>query len=204
LPLCLRDQARATPQPSTTPVASPTATPAQEPTTWVIQRGTRGNVADAYVWESSPDYTGNWETLYTGCVGWGRKKTLLRFDLSSLSTSVQVQRATLAIWLQWETGPRQVHAHRLRMDWDEDSITWSSLGSNNDTQSLGFFTADQAGWREVDITQLVCGWLDGSIPNQGVLLDDPTAGTDQNEEYYSSEWSEVEQRPKLVLLVGGE
>lgn len=205
LPLCLRNHARATPQPSATPEIWPTATPTQEePTALVIQRGTRGDVADAYVWESSPDYTGNWETLYTGCVGWGRKKTLLRFDLSSLSPSVQVQRATLAIWLQWGTESRQVYVHRLRMDWDEESINWNSLESHYATSPLGSFTTDEAEWREVDITDLARGWLDGSIPNQGILLDDPTAGTDQNEEYYSSEWEEIQQRPKLVLMVSGE
>jgi hypothetical protein len=41
----------------------------------VIQRGLRGEVADAYIWQSSPDYTGNWETLYTGCRGVGVYKT---------------------------------------------------------------------------------------------------------------------------------
>jgi hypothetical protein len=194
LPIILKNWSQNQPWPSATPGLNGV----------VIQRGTSGDVADAYVWESSPTYTGNWETLYTGCVGWGRKRTLLRFDLSSLGPGVSVHSATLAIYLKSETGGRSVNAHRVLVDWGEDSVTWNSLGSDYEADPSGSFTADSAGWREVDVTDLARGWLDGSIPNQGVLLDDPAAGTDENEEYYSSEWSEVEQRPKLVLVVGGE
>ena len=178
----------------------PTATPVL--TSVVIQRGTRGDVADAYVWESSPTYTGNWETLYTGCVGWGRKRTLLRLDLSSLGPGVSVRSATLAIYLQSETGGRSVNVHRVLAGWDEGGVSWESFGSTYEPDVLGTFSTDAGGWKEVVVTGVVRGWLDGSIPNQGLLLDDPTAGTDQFEEYFSSEWGAVEQRPKLILVVG--
>jgi hypothetical protein len=47
-----------------------------------IQRGTSGNVADAYIWEPQPDLNGGDDaTLYTGLVNGGEKQSLLWFDL---------------------------------------------------------------------------------------------------------------------------
>jgi hypothetical protein len=195
------------PAPSATPSQEPTEEPSETPTTAsgtvVIQRGLRGEVADAYIWQSSPDYTGNWETLYTGCVGWGRKQTLLRFDLSSLAPGSAIQSATLYIHQRNESGQRAVNAHRIVTDWAEDGVTWDGFAGRYDQTVLGSFSAAPSGWKQVNITGLVRAWLNGSVPNQGVLLDDPAAGTDENEEYYASEDGEAELRPRLVIVLGG-
>jgi len=189
------------PVPSTTPIHGLTPTQAQG--TVVIQRGLRGDIADAYIWQSSPDYTGDWETLYTGCVGPGRKKTLLRFDLSSLDAGAALQSATLCLQQKTDGGARSVHAHRVLRDWDETTVTWAGFAAAYDQTVIGAFSAAGEGLKQVDITGLVAQWLDGRVPNQGVLLDDPGALTDENEEYWAGECEEQSLRPKLVIVLGG-
>jgi hypothetical protein len=170
----------------------------------VIQRGTNGRVADTYIWESEPDYTGNWETLYTGCVGPGRKQTLLSFDLSDVPSAATVHWARLSIFQRDATEPRTVNAHRILASWDEDAVTWRSFAAHFDRSASGSFSSDGSGWKQVDITALVQGWISGAWPNYGVLLDDPIAREDQAEEYVSSEDSTAVQRPKLEICVDGQ
>ncbi len=197
------------PSPTATRPPAPTQTPTRTSTPIsgcpgrivIIQRGTGGQVADAYIWESEPDYTGNWETLYTGRVDWGRKKTLLRFDLSTLEASTTVHQATLHIKQKYGTGPRTVNAHRIVAQWGEDTVTWNHFGGRYEQSVVGSFSSAGSGWKEVDITALVQGWLNGSIVNYGVLLDDPSAGPDEAEEYIASEDGRTEQRPKLEICV---
>ncbi len=207
LPVILKGFVVEGPAPSATTSEEPTQEPSETPTsvsgTVVIQRGRQGEVADAYIWQSSPDYTGNWETLYTGCVGWGRKQTLLRFDLSSLGTAPAIQSATLFIRQMNEAGECTVNVHRILADWEEDGVTWDGFAGRYDRAVLGSFTAAEAGWKQVNVTGLVRAWLNGSIANQGVLLDDPSAGTDENEEYSASESGDIEVRPKLVIALEG-
>jgi hypothetical protein len=215
LPIILKGvEWRMPPSPTSTLTLSPSETSTSPPspsktftlssTSVVIQRGTRGNVADAYIWESEPDYTGNWETLYTGRVGEGRKQTLLHFDLSSLGGGVTVHNATLYIQQMNEAGPRTVNVHRILTEWEEDGVTWNNFAGHYDRSVISSFPAADAGWKQADVTAIVRGWLNGSIPNQGLLLDDPTAGPDEHEEYYASEGEDTALRPKLVISLSGE
>jgi len=210
LPIILKGLWRQVPpSPTATRPPAPTQTPTRTSTPIsgcpgrivIIQRGTGGQVADAYIWESEPDYTGNWDTLYTGRVGWGRKQTLLRFDLSTLEASTTVHQATLHLTQKYGTGPRTVNAHRIVAQWGEDTVTWNHFGGRYEQSVVGSFSSAGSGWKEVDITALVQGWLNGSIVNYGVLLDDPSAGPDEAEEYVASEDGRTEQRPKLEICV---
>jgi hypothetical protein len=51
----------------------------------------------------------------------------------------------------------------------------------------------------VNVTALVQGWVDGTYPNHGLLLDDPTTIADEYETYRSSEDSTVSTRPRLEI-----
>jgi hypothetical protein len=168
----------------------------------VLQRGTDGEVADAYIWQAEPDYTGNWETLYSGWYEAGRKQTLLRFDLSGLG-SATVVRAVLHIYQREGSGSRPVNVHRILASWQEDAVTWASFSGRYERTAVGSFSSAGAGWKQVDITTWVQAWRSGALPNYGVLFDDPSAAAGQFEEYVSSEDGEAELRPKLELCLGG-
>lgn len=166
-----------------------------------IQRGTFGTVADAYVWAASPDYTGNWENLYTGMVDGGTKRSLVRFDLAAIPSNARVQSATLSIYLYSADAAHTVTVHRITQTWDENSVTWLTFGNAFDVSVSGSYATNATGWRTADVTTLVQSWVAGSAANFGLLLNDPSpigSGT-----YYSSEYGEVALRPKLLVCYYG-
>jgi hypothetical protein len=192
-----------TPTATATPSLTVTPTPSSTATTGpvcgqVIQRGTFGAVADAYIWASSPDYTGNWENLYTGNVGAGRKRTLIRFDLGFLPAGAIVDSATFSIYRNDEGGSRTVNLYRITANWSETGVTWNNFGGY-DGAVLASFAATGAGWKSAGVTALAQGWAAGSYPNYGLLLDDPTGVADEYETYWASEYGDVSLRPKLVV-----
>ena len=195
-----------TPTPTSTATATPTRTPTPTSTTIpgcngtaiTVQRGTYGTVADAYIWASSPDYTGNWENLYTGNVGSGRKRTLLHFDLSFVPTGATVDSATFSLYRLDAAGNRTVNLYRITAAWVESSVTWNNFGGYDPT-ILASFAAGGVGWKSADVTALAQGWVSSSYQNHGLLLDDPTTVADEYETYYASEYSTIALRPKLSL-----
>ncbi len=186
-----------TPTPTSTP--TPTATTPPQCTAVTIQRGTYGTVADAYIWASSPDYTGNWENLYTGNVGSSRKQTLIRFDLSFIADTATVDSALLSLYRTDSDGNRTVNVHRITTSWTESGVTWNNFGSGYDPAILGSFQAGGSGWKTVDVADLVQGWVDSTYVNYGLLLDDPTTVADENEVYHSSEYGTISMRPELEI-----
>jgi hypothetical protein len=174
----------------------------------VIQRGTYGTVADAYIWASAPNYTGDWENLYTGIVGDGRKRTLIRFDLGFLPPGAVVDSATLGIYRNDDGGNRTVNVYRNTAAWAETgagSVTWANFGGY-DPAVRGSFAAAGSGWKTANVTALVQGWANGSYPNYGLLLDDPTTMPDESETYWASEYGNTTERPKLSICyhTGGD
>lgn len=166
----------------------------------MIQRQAEtGTVYDAYVWESDPAENHNWSQLYTGRVGWGRKKSLLRFDLSPIPSGVTVHNARLMIYRIDAEGHRTVYVHRITRAWDEDEVTWDNFNDAYDPIAVGSFNAQGEGWKAVSVTSLVQDWISGNYVNYGLLLEDPSAGEDECETYYSSEYEDTTLRPKLEI-----
>ena len=63
-----------------------------------------------------------------------------------------------------------VNVHRITADWGENFVTWNSFGGSYDGFVWGSFQTDTTGWRSVDITALVQGWIDGIYPNHGIVI----------------------------------
>jgi hypothetical protein len=88
-----------------------------------------------------------------------------------------------------------VNVHRVTADWGEYSVTWNSFGSSFDPAVIGWFYTNQ-GWNTVDVTALVQAWVDGVVPNFGVLLrQDGEPGV----QYWSSEFEFYYERPMLEI-----
>ncbi len=66
---------------------------------------------------------------------------------------------------------QQVNVHRITDGWEETVVTWNNFGGAFAADIVGSFMADGIGWRSVDVTSLVNGWLGGSYDNHGLLLD---------------------------------
>lgn len=88
-----------------------------------------------------------------------------------------------------------VYLHRITADWGENSVTWNSFMSSYDPIVIGSFTAT-FGWNTVDVTGLVQAWVDGDVPNFGILL---KQGPTEFTRYFSSRYEFIDDRPKLEI-----
>ena len=105
----------------------------------------------------------------------GPNRSLLRFDLSSIAATETVQRASLRLdnYEQWDAGPMDLRVHRI-------TEGWTTLVGWSDQPTFEATTAAQRDWYEggfgdyydvqVDVTDLVAGWISGSWDNNGMLL----------------------------------
>jgi len=95
-----------------------------------------------------------------------------------------------------------IGVYQVTSEWQENTITW-----NNQPISLSEFEAirivhDTKGiWRTWYINDLVKGWLDGSIPNYGILLKATDNFANDNVAYFRSSdyMTDVTKCPKLVI-----
>ena len=127
----------------------------------------------------STDY-GNSGTLLVGALGGAEQSTLLQFPADEFPTSGKIESATLGFTvsnitlgglLAGETA--EINANRIRQTWGDD-VTWDerdwTLGYDPDPAGSLDMTTAVAGWHEIDLTQLVQSWVDGTYVNAGVAL----------------------------------
>ena len=184
-----------TPTPTPTHTATPTITPTATGTCVTIRRGTAGNVADAYIWSSSPNYNGGGSsTLYTGWVCSGEKRSLLRFDLSVIPTGTTVDSADLRIYVE-AVNSQSVRVHRITAPWTEHAVTWNNFAGSFAPDIEASFVGNSTGFHQADVTGLVQAWVNGAA-NYGLLLEEDL---DNYHSYRSSEYGSVQSRPYLQV-----
>ena len=136
-------------------------------------------------------------------------RTLLQFDLSSLSPAAHIQSAMLELDVELSNGSADiVKVHPLTQDWTEDDATWleyngddpwATAGGDYDATIGASFLVDSTGWKIVDVAAIAQRWVDGSKPNYGlILLSSPAAG-DKAKHYRSSDHTMTTQHPKLTI-----
>ena len=208
-----RSTATATPTRTPTTLApTPTATKTPIPTvtpTPILAWRTLVAIADACILEGYPD--GNAGATNDMWAGYddsldpeGRiVRSLIQFDLSDLPANAAVSSAELLVYYQgyWDYPDRvrTVTAHRITGDWTEWGVTWNDRpGLGTAYGSVDIAANDDWGWRELDVRDLVQGWIDGSIANQGVMLCGPeVSGVDSSwRSFYTREGAYA---PELVI-----
>ncbi|MDH4157439.1 MAG: DNRLRE domain-containing protein [candidate division Zixibacteria bacterium] len=95
-----------------------------------------------------------------------------------------------------------VNVHRITADWQELVVTWNNFGSSYDPAIFGSFVADAVGWKMVDVTTLVQGWLDGTYDDFGLLLDQVDEVYPRCK-YHSRENAEFQPYLEVCYSVGG-
>lgn len=159
--------------------------------------------------------TGSWTTIQVGEVNGatvGRRRALLRFDLSSIPDNAVITSATLRLYMAAAAGSAgdNIYVYRLLTDWTESGATWEtrdgaaawgSLGANGagdrEGDHLGYrgsYPNEAAGWKEWTLSATSKAELDAG---HGVLL---RSGSETNAEwhFYSSENGSL--RPELVVV----
>ncbi len=146
----------------------------------------------------------------------GIKRTPIKFDISSISSSDTVSSAKLRLMMYTIGADRTVEAYQILQPWTQMGSTWNNYDANNAWDTAGCdgsgtdrastatgsvaVTTSQAGtWIEIDLdTSLVQGWVDGTITNNGVLL---KATNEQSGEmrYRAENYTTASDRPELVI-----
>lgn len=91
---------------------------------------------------------------------------LPKFALPEGATYVSATFNVLVI----EPSSQNINVHRIISPWDELVVTWNNFGGDYAPSVEGSFNANSVGWHSVDVTSLVGSWLNGTISNYGLLL----------------------------------
>lgn len=168
--------------------------------------------------------------LWTGGANGDRERSLIQFNLSSIPAGSAITSATLRLHAEDEaadtTSNRDISVHRVWNSWTEGTgscsgasggLTWNnrstgkpfstaggSFSSAADTTTVGSLLR----FYEWDVTSMAQGWVDGTFPNNGLLLKF-VSDVASYKAFASSEDGTSSQRPTLIVtyqvppIVGG-
>jgi RHS repeat-associated protein len=147
-------------------------------------------------------------------------RSLLKFDLSSIPSSAYVSDATIKLYAPTEAkNTVGVQLRRATRPWTsavswtkyDGTNAWSAEGGDSSTPTTELYTVNNGGkpgWWEFPAKQLTRKWVDGTYPNQGVvlkLMDDYVRECEGSlcpkriAEFASSAFVESSRRPKMVV-----
>ena len=205
----------ATPTASPTFTSSPTPTPSG-PFTATFQQGLNGYIGalDTYLSQSNP--TQRYCDEMRIRVGDNlRLAGLIRFDLSSLPSNTNVVTATLRLYgFDWAQGRNiSIGVYVISRTVDVCQATWNESRAGEKWAAAGckdvhtdrrpnpevtFTTSGLRRWYELNMTEVVRGWVNRSLPNNGLLLLGPSTDSEVHA-LASGSYSEPTQRPMLIV-----
>ncbi|MCK4315331.1 MAG: DNRLRE domain-containing protein, partial [Anaerolineae bacterium] len=133
-------------------------------------------------------------------------RSLIQFDVSAIPSGTSIDSAVLRVYLveSWDYPgrTRTVTAYRIGSSWSESSVTWNTRPSCAEAYGSDSVTHGSWGWYSFDVTNLVSGWVDGSLSNYGVMLRGPEVSG------YDSSWRSFSTRegsytPQLAVTYSG-
>jgi len=110
--------------------------------------------------------------------------------------AVTLDSAIFSIYIGGVLSTQTVNVHRITANWADNTVTFNNFGGAYDPAVVGSYLTDGLGWRSVDVTPLVQGWIDGTYPNYGLLIEQ---GSSLGSAYPSSEYINVAVRPMLKI-----
>ncbi len=102
----------------------------------------------------------------------------------ALPSGVTIDSANFVVFVNFPGG-QTVNVHRITADWAENTVTWNSFGEQFDAPIVNSFVPTTMGFYSIDVTSLVQGWINGTYPNYGLLLEE---GLLPLTAYTTSEW----------------
>jgi hypothetical protein len=187
---------------------------------WVSPNSFYSGVADTGISLYEPAQNFGGETtlrLHSGTDG--RQRLLIKFDISSIPSTMYVLQAELYLFAWYRTQPYNLtlYAYQMRRHWNELEATWQQATSADFWAAAGckdpVFDYDPAtvatttvsytdSWYSWDLTEMVRGWVSAPASNEGVLI--VGEGLGNQYQFRSSEIPAPELRPYLVVTVATE
>jgi uncharacterized repeat protein (TIGR01451 family) len=135
-----------------------------------------------------------------------RARSLIQFDTSAIPAGAPVDSAVLRVYLvqsyDYPDRTRTVTAYGIDEAWSESSVTWGNRPDYADAYGSASVTHADWDWYSFDVTDLVRGWVNGSLPNHGVMLRGPEfSGSDSSWRSFSTR--EGDYDPELVITYTG-
>jgi hypothetical protein len=128
-------------------------------------------------------------------------RSLLQFDLNIIPPASTIEEAILELTAyrnELSGMPINVTVHRLLGGWNQHSVTWNNQPETKPApDGVGtIFSGPPNETVCIDITDLVQGWYDGSIPNHGLLL----KGNERNNNLVGFRSTNFEERDTWPVL----
>lgn len=131
--------------------------------------------ADTFVSSTRPKI--NYGPSVTLAVGPGTT-TLIQFNLSGFPTNASISKATLRLYVDAVVKSGSFDVYQLDNAWSESTLTYNTLNallsplgpSATGGNPIAITSGSMNQFLLIDITSLAQGWLNGSIPNNGVAL----------------------------------
>ncbi len=143
----------------------------------------------------------------------GGEHPLIRFNLSSIPAGATVLSATFDMYyISTKTSSTEtLRVHRALRNWTETGATWRTYdGVNSWTTPGGDYDPTVASsailtgavnvWISWNMTALVQGWVSGTYPNQGMILESPPAPGNNERQFASSDAASPALRPRLTIV----
>ncbi|MEO8084422.1 MAG: DNRLRE domain-containing protein [Ardenticatenales bacterium] len=198
-----------TPTPTRTPSPIATQTPTNTPPPG---SGTPGDLetvcldadADAYVSQSSPDATtGVGKTLQLYHDDGEQTAVYIKFDVSTIPASSQLQSATVELYLsglQPSTTPPISEISFVGREWIENRVTWSNRPPGVGKVDAPVMDAT-LGFKRWDVLPRVQDWLAGRSRNDGFVIETANVlpGQPMRANFVSREGNTAAQRPRLCV-----
>jgi hypothetical protein len=128
--------------------------------------------ADTFVSSSTPKI--NYGPAIALVVGPGTT-SYVRFNLAGIPAGASISKATLRLYVDAVAKAGKFDVYQLNSSWAENTLTYNTppppLGTSVTNGTGGSITT--ASWNQfllIDITALAQGWVNGTIPNNGVAL----------------------------------
>ena len=101
-------------------------------------------------------------------------RALVSFDLTRFRSNARIARAWVMLFRASAVGdsPMFVTAYRITQGWSASTATWGNIAYAEayDTTSIHWRDEAQSPHYYWDVTELAQAWIDGSLPNYGVML----------------------------------
>jgi len=159
-------------------------------------------IEDAFVCDCAPNVTNpnaGPDHLYQGQIGNCFCQTFIRWDLSGLADDLTILEAKMMFYCISTSGSPSGNSafYRIIESWDENTVTHNNQ-PNHDASGPVYSTWPTAGeWFEIDITNFMQGWYDGSYDNFGVYCHSKDTTSTCCPHYPSSNSPDSQYWPKL-------
>lgn len=142
-------------------------------------------------------------------------RSLLQFDVSNISPVSTIESALLNLYMyrnEVVSGGAYLRMHRLLNHWEQETATWNNQPNSGPPGfspawdgGVYITSSTPPGLIAVDISDLVRGWINGSIANNGLLLagnelENKLVGFMNSNYQYSFTWPTIAVNLEMAVL----